>query len=108
MEALDELLRLTVSNQDLKLFSKSDILGFAGGVSINFSLQKAPAGLLNFSYKEIVKRNIQQIQTDTKSNLENNKIYVLNAFLPSQKLERGNGLHPAGPTAPALKNASTD
>ena len=27
--------------------SKSDLLGFAGAVSTNFSLQKAPAGLLN-------------------------------------------------------------
>ena len=37
----------TVSKQDLKHFSKNDLLGFAGGVSINCSKRKAPAGRLN-------------------------------------------------------------
>ena len=37
----------SVSNQDLKHFSKSDLPGFAGAVCTNLSLQKAPAGRLN-------------------------------------------------------------
>ena len=43
-KALDEIYNLAGSNQDLKQFLKSDILGFAGSVFLGFFFKKRPTG----------------------------------------------------------------